>query len=881
MADLTEFIKDDPIDSSTSPQGTATKPQSTATRSQGTATKPQSTATGPRGEARSAKGSLEAFSNDSLESFATDIPTGQGTLLSSGNEGIILLQPDHKILKVYTSGRPCNRKVLPLVKQLNGKGYAVELYDYGTMDYNGQPCDFELMQYCPLGPVSNRMDLKGNADAILKITVSTAMAIHAFHQAGIIHKDIKPANILIENDKTWHCVLCDFGIADTTVDAAKVTLQTRTPIYAAPEMYDPNNCVVKDNNTYCRLTPAVDYYSLGMTILSLWWGESALKAKEIDWAFTKKNNGINVPDNMPEPLRTITQGLLVPDPFDRWGFSQIIDKFKGKDVKVHHGLKIEYNKQKNQVARSPEELALLMAQDLNLAQRYLYTDMVSDWLKPLPELQVQVREIVAENNKDKRELGLLKVLHTLNPNFDLNLFSPQSVTDERWAITDKRIGELLNNAYYLYFVKYGRDYASMNRQWSQSDAALVHSPMVAYQLAHSFELNNDQSYLPWFLATKMNGRFKDQLRWFKVCVTPSADDKKKAGPKDGIYLAQKAMMRTIAGFNATPAYRIYNTDTVLHTLDDFHAAPSRSLRDALLNERGLRGWLAVQHHENPHANLKHKYTYETLLEKYVQDLGYCDSNDPTYQRFVDAQDQARSISTNSKSEIRRLHFSHFLQKSLAFAVGFVPCLLLLVCIILNLIDHPKVEVNLDRFRWVFWVIAGIAALIYYLAFSDGGCIGPAITAVVTFILLFLVVKFLSMIIVWIFAFVVAGVLVFGAIKTIFSFNKYTQHTRSVTNPGFEELVLEPLYYAFSTESRFDSSMKEGVDPVALNTWRKEIGSRWIWVLIFIGVTWALAACSLLLPDSPRMNKLNRHWKRHPVEEKMPENATPESENYML
>ena len=207
MADLTEFIKDDPIDSSTAPQGTATKPQ-------GTATGPQSTATGPRGEARSAKGSLEAFSNDSLESFATDIPTGQGTLLSSGNEGSILLQPDHKILKVYTSGRPCNRKVLPLVKQLNGKGYAVELYDFGTMDYNGQPCDFELMQYCPLGPVSNRMDLKGNADAILKITISTAMAIHAFHQAGIIHKDIKPANILIENDKTWHCVV---HIAETDV----------------------------------------------------------------------------------------------------------------------------------------------------------------------------------------------------------------------------------------------------------------------------------------------------------------------------------------------------------------------------------------------------------------------------------------------------------------------------------------------------------------------------------------------------------------------------------------------------------------------------------------------------------------------------------------
>lgn len=857
MADLTEFIKDEPQGTTTAPQGTVATPQGTSTAPQGTTTAPQLMSFSPDG--------ITVSPSTGLESFDQDTPDVQGTVLSSGSEGVIIAQPDHKILKIYTSGRSCNRKVLPLVKQLNGRGYAVELFDYGTMDYQGRRCDYELMQYCSLGPVSGRKDLKGNADAILKIAISTAMALNAFHEAGFIHKDVKPANILVENDQTWHCVLCDFGIADTIPDAARGTIQTRTPIYAAPEMYASDNCLIKDGTTYCRLTPAADFYSLGMSILSMWFGESVFKAKEIEWAFTKKNNGVNVPANMPEPLRTITEGLLVPDPADRWGLTQIIDKYKGKDVKVHHGFKIEYNKQKNQIAHSPEELALFMSQDLSLAQRYLYTDMVSDWLKPLPELQVQIKEIVAENNKDKKELGLLKVLHTLNPSFDLNLFSPKNATDEHWAITDKRIGELLNNAYYLYFVKYGRNYAAMQRNWTPSDAALVHSPMVAYQLAHSFELSSDETYLPWFLATKMNGRFKDQLRWFKACVTPSADDKKKAGPKDSIYLAQKAMMRTIAGFNATPTYRIINSNTVLQNIDDFHAAPSKSLRDALLNERGIRGWLAVMHHENPHANLKQKFTYETLLEGFVQDLGYCDSNYQTYQRFMVAQDEARSISTDGKSQIRSLHFSNFFQKFLAFAAAFVPCVLLLICIILNLTDHPKIEFSMDKFKWVFWIIAGVAALIYWLALGDG-IIGMVITAVVTFAVQWLVVKFLGTFIVWIYAFVVAGVLLYFTFKTLLSFNKYTQHTRSVTNPGFEELVLEPLYFAFSTETQFDSSMNEGVDPVAIKTWSKEINSRWIYVIIFIVATWLLAACSLWLPDSPRMSHFNRLWKRHAITE---------------
>lgn len=830
MAELIEFIKDEPQGSPSSSQGKAKRPQ-------GTAKAPHN---------------------------ANKVPND--TSLDSGSEGSIIVQPDNKALKVYKPSHYANLKVLPLVKQLNGQGFAVDLYDYGTMDYQGQRRDFELMRYYPLGPVSNRKALRGNADAILKIVISVAKAINAFHQAGFIHKDVKPANILIENDKTWHCVLCDFGIADLIADAAQETLQTRTPLYAAPEMYDPNNCVIKEKGTYCRLTPAADYYSLGMSILSLWWGEGVLRSKyedrEASLAFSKKDNEIALPNDMPEPLRTITQGLLQGDPYDRWSWKEINAKLQGKDVRIHHSLKIEYNKQKNQVARSPEELAQLMANDLILAQRYLYTDMVSDWLKPLPELQVQVREITAEHSKDNRELGLLKVLHVLNPLFDLNLYAPQDNLDERWAITDSRIGELLNKVYYLYFVKYGRNQAAMMKDWNSDDASLVHSPQVACQIARSFELGSNHSYLPWYLSNKMNGRFSDQLRWFKLCVSLSDDDKKKAGPKDSLYLCQRAMMRTIAGFNATPTYRLAYTNTYFRNLNDFHAASSKGLRDALENERGIRGWLAVMHHENPHANLRTKYTYEKLLEGYVQDLGYCDSNDPTYLRFMEAQNQAKSISTNGKSQIRWLQFNYFFQKFLAFTVAFLPCLVLLVSIILNLIDTPTIDISLDKIKWLLWVIAGGSAVVYFFFLDDGGCLTTIIATVIIFVVLFLVLKLLGTIIVWIYGAVVAVALVWLSILTLFSFDQYKQSTRSVTNPGFEELVLEPLYFAFSDEKTFHSSMEVGIDTNYLQLWRYEIKHRWTYVLVFIFSTWLLVAASLLLPESERMSKFNSHWRRY-------------------
>src|SRR5262249_2616948 len=86
----------------------------------------------------------------------------------------------------------------------------------------------------------------------LKIARETAEGLAAAHASGLIHRDVKPANVWLEDLRTaedrirdessesvlWRVKLLDFGLARTTTDTEKLTLQGMvigTPSYMSPE----------------------------------------------------------------------------------------------------------------------------------------------------------------------------------------------------------------------------------------------------------------------------------------------------------------------------------------------------------------------------------------------------------------------------------------------------------------------------------------------------------------------------------------------------------------------------------------------------------------------------------------------------------------------
>ena len=118
-----------------------------------------------------------------------------------------------------------------------------------------------VMEYAPGGSVAQLLDRRGttlDVGEVVLIGRQTASALAAAHEQGIVHRDVKPQNLLI--DAYGQVKLCDFGIASL---ARTEEFRTRTSAismrYASPEDLDEEAAV----------GPPADVYSLGATLLHL------------------------------------------------------------------------------------------------------------------------------------------------------------------------------------------------------------------------------------------------------------------------------------------------------------------------------------------------------------------------------------------------------------------------------------------------------------------------------------------------------------------------------------------------------------------------------------------------------------------------------------
>ncbi|KAL0224904.1 hypothetical protein RCL1_002816 [Eukaryota sp. TZLM3-RCL] len=177
---------------------------------------------------------------------------------------------------------------------------------------------FIIMEYADAGSldsmIKTSVDTKTplSADFIWKVFLQSLFGIQFLHSHAILHRDIKPGNILLStNGDTFDCKLCDFGVS-TAIDVTLARTQIGTMSYMAPELFQASQ-----ESGYGK---AADFFSLGIVLFELITGyvpfDSMLEivSSEVPSIYDDFHDFLDV-----------LHGLLRKNPSTRYGFTQVIN----------------------------------------------------------------------------------------------------------------------------------------------------------------------------------------------------------------------------------------------------------------------------------------------------------------------------------------------------------------------------------------------------------------------------------------------------------------------------------------------------------------------------------------------------------------------------
>ncbi|MER7268101.1 protein kinase [Micromonospora carbonacea] len=188
----------------------------------------------------------------------------------------------------------------------------VQVYDCGEDDLpSGGRADYLVMEFVEGEPLSRRIEAAGHLGVAetMSIVAQAAQALHAAHAGGIVHRDVKPSNLLVQEDGT--VVLVDFGVARST-NVTSITSTNAVPgtaLYMAPEQAAGR-----------PVSGATDIYALGAVAYCCltggppFTGDNPLQVavRHLD------DEPPELPADIPGPVRDLVSRALAKDPAARY-----------------------------------------------------------------------------------------------------------------------------------------------------------------------------------------------------------------------------------------------------------------------------------------------------------------------------------------------------------------------------------------------------------------------------------------------------------------------------------------------------------------------------------------------------------------------------------
>ena len=199
----------------------------------------------------------------------------------------------------------------------------VQVYDRG--DAEDGTC-YIAMEYVSGGTLKERLDERGPMEPqrALAVAGQVAEALGAAHERGVIHRDIKPQNILVTD--MGHLKVTDFGIARA---ASAATISATNAVFGTAGYLSPEQALGEP------ATPRSDLYSLGIVLYELLTGVVPYRAdnpvavcmKHVTEPLTPPRR---VDPTIPEAVDALVVKMLAKDPADRpANASEVLDDIEG------------------------------------------------------------------------------------------------------------------------------------------------------------------------------------------------------------------------------------------------------------------------------------------------------------------------------------------------------------------------------------------------------------------------------------------------------------------------------------------------------------------------------------------------------------------------
>lgn len=188
---------------------------------------------------------------------------------------------------------------------VNHEGIA-NVFDYGEEEGSA----YLVMELVPGEALSTILERERvlATDRVLDIVAQTASALHAAHAAGLVHRDIKPGNLLITPD--GRVKITDFGIA---------RIADQVPLTATGQVMGTVQYLSPEQASGHSASPTTDIYSLGIVAYEALAGRRPFTGEsQVAIAMAQINDTApDLPVTVSEPVRNLVYSCIAKNPADR------------------------------------------------------------------------------------------------------------------------------------------------------------------------------------------------------------------------------------------------------------------------------------------------------------------------------------------------------------------------------------------------------------------------------------------------------------------------------------------------------------------------------------------------------------------------------------